>query len=505
LPRFLAGNPALNYHENSLAAVIYTSGQIAWPATSVPHQAIVFEVTMSRLPSIDSVFRPRTALAVCAMALAVAFIRGPLPTQQVRACFGFFTRQVGGVSIDPQGVLEAPTADDQRQLDEIRRKTPVKAPAALEKFTELRAISLKQIEAALDKAAKAHKPVPEEIACLGGLQRVRYVFVYPERKDIVIAGPAEGWKMDALGNLVGVTTNRPVIMLDDLMMALRSGASSRTEPITCSIDPTQEGIQRLQAFVSGLRTIGNPEETMSGIEEALGPQQITVTGVPASSHFARVMVAADFRMKRLAMDFEPAPVKGMPSFLQMMKATGRGMSNMMPRWWLAPKYDPMAKAANNLAWELRGPGVKCMTNEDYINDAGEKKTSNKKNPIAEKWAATMTEKFPELAERDSSFGQLRNAMDLAVIGALIEKEHLLDLASLQLPQLMQRHKLAEYPAPKQTSSKASAVKQSHDWLISASGGVEMLPWHVASEVETVQSLGDVQKKFAASSTNFWQQ
>ena len=36
----------------------------------------------------------------------------------------------------------------------------------------------------------------------------------------------------------------------------------------------------------------------------------------------------------------------------------------------------------------------------------------------------MTDKFSELADHDSSFGQLRNIMDLAVIGALIEKEQL---------------------------------------------------------------------------------
>jgi hypothetical protein len=178
---------------------------------------------------------------------------------------------------------------------------------------------------------------------------------------------------------------------------------------------------------------------------------------------------------------------------------------MMPRWWLAPQYDPMAKSANGLAWELRGPGVKCLTNEDYINAAGEKVTSDHKNLIAEKWATMMTDKFSALAEQDSSFGQLRNIMDLAVIGALVEKEHLLDVASLQLPQIMTKQRLAEYPAPKQTSSKASAVKQGHDWLISASGGVEMLPWHVASETETVESLGDVQKRFTGESQNFWLQ
>jgi hypothetical protein len=426
-------------------------------------------------------------------------------TAQAQFGGGFFNRSVGGVTIDANGVLEAPAVEDQRELEQLRQKTSLKAPGELIKFTELRAVSLKQIEAALAKARKDHKPIPEEVQFLAGLQRVRYVFVYPEQHDIVLAGPAEGWKMDDLGNIVGLTTNRPVLTLDDLIMALRSGVSSRTEPITCSIDPTEEGIHRLQAFVSRLHTIGNPEETMAGIEDALGPQQITVTGVPGTSHFARAMVAADFRMKRLAMDFEPAPVKGMPSFLTMMKATGRGMSNMLPRWWLSPKYEPMAKTANGLAWELRGPGVKCLTNEDYINEAGKKVTTDKKNPTAEKWAATMTEKFGELAEQDSSFGQLRNIMDLAVIGALIEKEHMLDMAGLQLPQIMVQQKVVEYPAPKQTTSKASAVKQGRDWLISASGGVEMLPWHVASEAEVVDSIADVQKKFAGEPQKFWRE
>ena len=34
---------------------------------------------------------------------------------------------------------------------------------------------------------------------LAGLTRVRYVFYYPETKDIVLAGPAEGWAADAAG------------------------------------------------------------------------------------------------------------------------------------------------------------------------------------------------------------------------------------------------------------------------------------------------------------------
>lgn len=415
----------------------------------------------------------------------------------------FQNRAVGGVAVDANGVLEAPTVQDDRELAQLREQTKLDVPAPLQEFTERRAVSLKQLEAALRKCQAEMKPIPEEVKYLAGLQRVQYVFIYPERQDIVLVGPAEGWALDDLGNVVGATTNRPVLLLDDLMVALRSGKTSGQEPITCSIDPTPEGLAKVQAVANRLSQMGNSEETLTRIEEALGPQQISVTGVADTSHFARAMVAADFRMKRIAMDFEPAPVNGLKSFLSMVKTGPRGMNNMLPRWWLAPNYEPLARTADGLGWELRGQGVKCMSNEDFVNESGERTVGVQKNPAAEKWAAKMTELYPELAAHDSSFGELRNIMDLAVIGALIEKERLLDIANLQLPRLMSEQPLERYPAPKQTASKASAIKQRNGWVISASGGVEMLPWHIASEVETVEAVGDVRGEMSTDVEEIW--
>lgn len=436
--------------------------------------------------------------------LACGLVAASLRDCPVGVAGGLFqNRAVGGVAVDANGVLEAPTVQDDQELAQLREQTKLQVPAGLQEFTELRAVSLKQLEATLKQCHDEMKPIPDEVKYLAGLQRVQYVFVYPDRNDIVIAGPAEGWQFDALGNVVGVTTNRPVILLDDLMVALRSGSTSRTEPITCSIDPTEEGLARLQAAVSRMRTIGDSEQTLNRIEEALGPQTISVTGVADTSHFARTMVAADFRMKRIAMDFEESPVKGMPSFLSMVGSGGKGMNNMLPRWWLAPNYEPLARTSDGLGWELRGQGVKCMSNEDYVDSTGERTVGVSKNPVAEKWAATMTEKYSELAEKDSSFGELRNIMDLAVIGALVEKEHLLNTAGLQLPRLMGEQSLERYPAPKHTASKASAIKKRGQWVISASGGVEMLPWHIADQTETVETVGDVRNDLSADVKEFW--
>jgi Protein of unknown function (DUF1598) len=432
---------------------------------------------------------------VCLAAVALlAFVPGsPAQAQIVQ-------RAVGGVAVDADGVVSAPTIEDESQLAQVRETALADAPADLNLPAALRGVSLKQLEATVAKCRAEGQPLPEEVQFLAGLQRVEYVLVYPEQHDIVLAGPAEGWRMDALGNVVGATTGRPVVLLDDLIVALRTSDSSRLEAISCSIDPTPEGLQRLNLMLSGQRSMGDPQSTISHIEEALGPQKVSVTGVPASTHFARAMVAADFRMKRLAMNFQTSPVDNMPSFLHLV---GSRAGNMMPRWWLAPKYEPLVRDAQGLTWQLRGQGVQCLTEEDHFNAAGERQQSVKPSPAARQWAETLTERYSELADHDSAFGQLRNVMDLAVVAALIDKEQLLARAGLELPQLLNEVNVAVYPSPKQVASKASFIRHGSKYTISASGGVQIWPWQIADQTQESAAVDTVRGKLPTDSDQWW--
>ncbi len=397
---------------------------------------------------------------------------------------------VGGVSVNADGVVEAPTVEDEAVLAALRDTALEAVPENLQAWSDLRAVSLKQLETEIAKHLAEGKELPEAIRYLAGLQRVEYVFVYPEKNDVVIAGPAEGWRMDQLGNVVGATTGRPVLLLEDLIVALRTRDTVQLEAISCSIDPTPEGMQRLNEVFSTFREMGNPDETLPAMEQALGPQVVTVSGVPRTSHFARTLVAADFRMKRLAMGFEQSPVGNMPSFMDML-ATSRGSQSATPRWWLAPKYEPLARDAEGLAWQIRGQGVQCLTEEDHFNAEGKKESSSKGSTTATKWANTLTERFTALADHDSSFGQLRNAMDLAVVAALLDKEGLLAKANLELPKLTHDVALSEYNAPQEVASKANFVRRRRDFVISTSGGVQIVPWTLTDQVEEIASVGEV--------------
>jgi hypothetical protein len=340
---------------------------------------------------------------------------------------------------------------------------------------------------------------------LAGLQRVRYVFVYPEEHDIVLVGFAEGWKVDDRGFVVGQTSKRPVLELEDLLVALRSAVQSSPQPLTCSIDPTADGLQRLRTLASQLQAIGQKEATLSAIENQLGPQTISIGGVPGDSHFARVMVAADYRMKRIAMQIDPMPVAGLPGYLNMLAGGGRGMQNMLPRWWLTTNYEPLSRDADGLAWELRGSGVKTMSEEDKLRADGTVQRTGQTGGPTKAWADAMTKKYDDLSLRDPIFGQLRNCMDLAVVAALINKERLDQRVGLTWTSLLdnERLKLDNYGVPTSTVSIASAVHKSGGWIISASGGVAIEPWQVASQQEQTAALTPVRASAAPTDTKHW--
>ena len=93
------------------------------------------------------------------VALAVAFAAICLATTPVRAQFGGFRNAaVGGVKIDTEGVVSNPQVGELKQLQSAWQKGLQQVPADLGKWTDLRFVSLKQLETEITSARSAGKP-----------------------------------------------------------------------------------------------------------------------------------------------------------------------------------------------------------------------------------------------------------------------------------------------------------------------------------------------------------
>jgi hypothetical protein len=429
--------------------------------------------------------RAAARLACAIVALACAW-PAPAPAQMggmgggMGGMMGGFGA-VGGISIDADGIIRNLDPKALDTLAKERRQAIAGGAGRPGGEGTLRKVSLAGIIAAVNAAGK-DRQLPPDVVFMGGLQRVTHVFVDPEGHDIILAGPGEALAVDAAGTVVGASSGRPLLQLEDLIVALRSIDAVRSGGIKCSIDPTPDGIVRLQTLLRSQRTIGqNPEATLVAMQNAVGDQRVTVGGVPGDSRFSRVLVAADYRLKRIGMGLEPSGVPQLPSYLSMAPAGGAG-GTALPRFWLEPDYDPLSRDPDELAWRINGRRIRCLTENDLFDAEGTRKGRGAADQGAEKWCQLMTAHYDDVARRQPVFAELVGCVDLAVVAALVHGRQLADRAGLDLGPLVDAKKLPlpSYAVPASVPTVAKAVKRGNQWVVSASGGVACQPWAFAT-------------------------
>jgi hypothetical protein len=408
---------------------------------------------------------------------------------------------VGGVYIDPDGMLrETSTLSEQ---DLRRRLSPEKVgigPAPqVSAPSPLRKVSLRRLEQAIARYHEAEESIPVEFRFLAGLTGIRYVLIYPEIGDVVLAGPAEGWQQLPSGDFVGRRSNRPVLQLDDLVVALRYAFADHDAGsfLGCSIEPTEQGVKAHAAYVRRLAGMDRSQvpQIVQGMEQAVGPQDIHVYGIDPSSRFALQMVAADYRLKRIALAHDSSPVSKLPSYLDLAEKTVNGGPQRQHRWWFVGHYDAVRRAADGLAFEFEGAGLKVDT-APTLGPAQQGPNAAKPSRPAKLFAELASKHVSELADKIPAVAELQNLVGLAVASAVIRRQadegrgatdespvaepaevdsgsgrwrpgHF--LSSKECP-------VAALDVPRKTPSLANVrFVKNQFWMFSVSGGVEIDP------------------------------
>jgi hypothetical protein len=407
-----------------------------------------------------------------------------------------------GVAVDADGVLKRVVKmDPTGQLMRTRvEQSRVTLGADLSKSSKLRKISLTRLIAQVNKAVADGYGPDEAMQRLAGLTRIRYVFYYPETRDIVLAGPAEGWVETPDGRVVGWNTGQPVLQLEDLVVALRTFAPGKKgNPLVyCSIDPTQDGLARMQQFLNEVgRSIppGAQQEAeqyiVDGLRESLGLQIITLGGVPASTHFAQVMVEADYRMKLIGIGLEEPPVN-IASYVALANPAAVAR-NALQRWFFVPDYQRIKVAEDGFAAEFVGTGVKLVGEDEVVAQNGGRQTAVSQSAASRKFTRSFTEKFAQLAERAPVYAQLRNCVDLLVTAAFLQQHDLYAEAGVELGALgdESQYQVEKYNAPKQVATAVNSMWKGNRLMTPVGGGVEIRAKTAVDSANTISDDGKV--------------
>ncbi len=350
-----------------------------------------------------------------------------------------------GVFVDPNGLMRQLKKEEMTgELESLaRRARSADINEDMARSSNLRLLSLKRLEKAVGERLAAGRPVLETMQQLAGLTQIKYVFVYTDAADahggeIVIAGPAEGWKYDDAGRSVGRESGRPMLQLDDLVVVLRTFASGGHPHFGCSINTREDNLKSVKEFVEASNSAGplGPGQLSKWLKELhsrLGLQDVVVTGVPANTRVAQVLVEADYRMKLVGVA-KLDTGKLIPSYFDLLKAAGqtKGAPLEALRWWLTMKYAAIMHSPDRSFFEIQGSSVLVQSENQFVNSQGQHVPTGVSEPVNRLFAQKFTEKYDEFAQRDLVFADMRNIFDMALVAALCREEDLHQKAAWDL-------------------------------------------------------------------------
>jgi hypothetical protein len=402
----------------------------------------------------------------------------------------------GGVYVDAEGVVRRAVRDAASsglavaRLEAIesqekpRSKSAGKTNSDVRAHAALRKVSLTRLEKQVQLRLAAGRRPTEEMLTLGGLEKIKYVFVYPETGDVVLAGPAGAWRADEEGRVVSQTSGRPVVQLDDLVVVLRHLMHTVQGQFGCSINPREDALAKTKAFLDESSKSPLKEGARTGwlkqLRDRMGKQDVVVDGIDPRTRVAQVLVEADYRMKLVGMGLEPG-VDGVQSYLASVHVP-RGEAPPpldVLRWWFTLNDQDIRASEGRDAFELAGHGVRVQSENELLSALGQRVHTGQSEPLNQQFAQSFSEHFAALAKKYPVYADLENIFDLALVGALIKSQDLSGRAGWHLTCFGDSgaYPVSLRPAPKtvETVINHRVINKVHI-IAGVSGGVHVDPW-----------------------------
>jgi|HubBroStandDraft_6_1064221.scaffolds.fasta_scaffold08019_2 hypothetical protein len=388
-----------------------------------------------------------------------------------------------GIEVDPNGLLRGLTHQETgNALSSLgHRARDAALNTNLRAASSLRLVSLTRLEKEVAKRLAEGRDIPETMQHLAGLSHIQYVFVYPEQHEVVIGGPAEGWRYNEKGIAVGRESGRATLFLDDFVTVLRTFAPHGPGYFNCQIVPREEGLRRIKQFVEESNAKGPIDSNAvknwtNQLQQQLGLQDVEINGIPDDSRVAAVIFEADYRLKMIGIGKLPGG-SGIPSVFDLLPKTDEVKSQRMDalRWWLSMKYDAVMHSPDRNVFEIKGSAVLCQSENEKISKSGQRIHTGKSEAANRLFAANFTSHYAELASQDPVFADLQNIFDLSLVAALLADNRVPDRLGWDLGAFAPggAFQTAHYQSPKSIMSVVNhRVYNGKDIVVQVAGGVD---------------------------------
>lgn len=336
-------------------------------------------------------------------------------------------------------------------IDKIvtRQPLPRQPDTACYALPLFRTVSLKELQETARVQLKAGG-LSDSIKNLCGLKTIEGFVIDHKNKDILLIGRCDA----AL----------PPLLLDDFIVAMRSAWKKYVVNDTfsspgCSIDPVPAALEKIDGIFSRIRATRSPEhwkDFRQEYEQACAePQTVRVLGIPFDSHFASVLVAADYAMKRMVDGSDSIDIPGFADYYalssyqarQAMHAKKKVASRQtLNRFWFNPARYHFREQAGMTA--LDACDLCLLTEAEFLSASRQIVGTGSADPLADTVAASLTKYLPLIAQKRPIYRQLMELMRMYVVAEAMYRKNADAASGLRCEYLLTLYEIPPYPVTK---------------------------------------------------------
>lgn len=328
-----------------------------------------------------------------------------------------------------------------------------------------RAVSLRVLQQRASECV-AQGNCPVEITNLCGLKRLHGFVIDTVGHDVILLGQ--------------VKLKAPSLRLDDMVVALRNiwgrydsivGNVQYHSPPGCSIDPEEDILRQLNEVVSRLDSSDEEmdEAIMRWHRICRQEQRVSVLGIPHNTRFAKVMVDADYFMKRLVDGSETAGLKDLRSLMDMyfdmakeelVKHQRVPALSSLNRFWFTPGENTYRTSGDAII--ISRCDVILMTEEEYLDEDGGRIGSGGAERTAQQFAQNLSERYSDLAMNKPLYAELEGLFRFVALARVMNELGALSRTDLDLSYLLDHYPIGTVEVERTVPGVSNAKRFEHE-------------------------------------------